>query len=69
MSLWCFRKNKHRELRHAGMAGRHQVRGIVGDIIVAWISALHAGMRELRSRTETDPDSRPLCISKALAVD
>jgi hypothetical protein len=34
------------------------------DIHVAWIPALHAGMTELRSRTETEPGSPPFVFSK-----
>ncbi|HEY7319484.1 MAG TPA: hypothetical protein VIE89_18110 [Candidatus Binatia bacterium] len=43
-------------LRHAGRDGRHPgARDASGDIHVAWISALHAGMTELRDPTETHP--------------
>ena len=50
------KENTNGERRHAGMDGRHPgAQDAPGDIHVAWIPALHAGMTELRSRTETDP--------------
>jgi hypothetical protein len=47
------------------MDGRHpDAKDASGDIHVAWIPALHAGMTESRSRTETEPGFPPFVFSK-----
>ncbi|HEY7320027.1 MAG TPA: hypothetical protein VIE89_20850 [Candidatus Binatia bacterium] len=48
------------ELPLAGMDGRHPAaRDASGDIHVAWIPALHAGMTELRDRSRLTQALRP----------
>jgi hypothetical protein len=49
--------------RHAGMDGRHR-KDASGDIHVGLIPALHAGMTESRSRTQTDRGPPPFLFSK-----
>ena len=65
MSLRSSTENANGERRRAGMDGRHPgAQDASGDIHVAWIPALHAGMTELRSRTETEPGSPLFVFSK-----
>ena len=49
MSLRSSTENANGERRHAGMDGRHPgAQDASGDIHVAWIPALHAGMIQSR---------------------
>ena len=58
MSLRSSTENENGGLRHAGRDGGHPgARDAYGDVHVTWIPAVHAGMTDLRSRTETDPGS------------
>jgi hypothetical protein len=69
MSLWCFRENKHRELRHAGrgMAGIHQVRGMRPETSMS-PGFQHAEMTELRNRNEINVASRRQSGNRKQAV-
>jgi hypothetical protein len=54
-------EDENAELRHAGMDGRHPGwQDASGDIHVVWIPALHAGMTQSSSCTNTDRGPPPL---------